>query len=56
MLIITPNLSIPDHEVKIYTIPAQGLGGQNVNKVFSAVHLRFDIKKYCNLNNAEYFS
>ena len=45
MLIITPNLSIPDHEVKIYTILAQGSGGQNVNKVFSAVHLRFDIKE-----------
>ena len=45
MLIITPNLSIPDHEVKIYAIRAQGSGGQNVNKVSSAAHLRFDIKE-----------
>ena len=44
MLIITPNLSIPDHEIKIYAIRAQGSGGQNVNKVSSAAHLRFDIK------------
>ena len=35
MLIITPNISIPDHEVKIYAIRAQGSGGQNVNKVSS---------------------
>jgi len=45
MLIITPNLSIPDHEIKIYAIRAQGSGGQNVNKVSSAAHLRFDIKE-----------
>lgn len=33
----------PDHEVKIFAIRAQGSGGQNVNKVSNAVHLRFDI-------------
>lgn len=35
--------TIPDHEVEIFAIRAQGSGGQNVNKVSNAVHLRFDI-------------
>lgn len=35
--------TIPDHEVEISAIRAQGSGGQNVNKVSSAVHLRFNI-------------
>mgnify|MGYP001097945767 CR=1 FL=1 len=42
-LTITSNTSIPDDEIEISAIRAQGAGGQNVNKVSSAVHLRFDI-------------
>jgi ribosome-associated protein len=37
-------LQIDESEVQISAIRAQGAGGQNVNKVSSAVHLRFDIK------------
>jgi len=37
-------LAIPEHEVEFSAMRAQGPGGQNVNKVSSAVHLRFDIR------------
>lgn len=43
MLIITTNVAIPDDEIEISAIRAQGAGGQNVNKVSSAIHIRFDI-------------
>jgi len=44
MLIITNNITIPSAELEYNAIRAQGPGGQNVNKVSSAIHLRFDIK------------
>lgn len=44
MLQITPNLSLAEQEIDLQAIRAQGSGGQNVNKVASAIHLRFDIR------------
>lgn len=43
MLRLTDSIRIPEQEVTITQIRASGPGGQNVNKVASAVHLRFDI-------------
>jgi len=44
MIKLSPYIAISDEELELIPIRAQGAGGQNVNKVSSAIHLRFDIQ------------
>jgi ribosome-associated protein len=43
MLYISSHIAVPDSEIDIHAMRSQGAGGQNVNKVSSAIHLQFDI-------------
>ena len=44
MLNISSRVTLPDDEIELSAIRARGAGGQNVNKVSSAIHLRFNIR------------
>ena len=47
MLAITDDIAIPMDEIEMQAVRSRGAGGQNVNKVATAIHLRFDVKASC---------
>jgi ribosome-associated protein len=49
---VTPDLAIPDDELSVSFVRSSGPGGQNVNKVASAVQLRFDLERSAVLEEA----
>lgn len=52
MLQISPTLTLPDGELRYEFVRASGPGGQNVNKVATAVQLRFDVRASPSLTEA----
>ena len=48
-LVVTKDLRIPMSEIELTAVRSQGPGGQNVNKVASAIHLRFDVRRSTSL-------
>ena len=51
MIAITPTIAISENEIKLDFIRSSGPGGQNVNKVATAVQLRFDVKNSPSLSH-----